>query len=59
MLFLQRKNYFPDYIITKDGLQTDPAKIEKVVNSPLPTTVANVKSFIGLASYYCYSSTVT
>jgi hypothetical protein len=50
--FFKDKLNFLGYVITKEGLETDPAKIEKVKNFPTPTTVTQIKSFIGIASYY-------
>jgi predicted aspartyl protease len=50
--FFKQNLSFLGYIITTDGLETDPAKIEKVKNFPTPTTVTQIKSFIGIASYY-------
>jgi hypothetical protein len=39
------------HIITKDGVRTDPAKVEKVANFPRPTTIKEVESFLGLCNY--------
>jgi hypothetical protein len=50
--FFKEKLNFLGYIITKDGLETDPVKIEKVRNYPMPTSVTQIKGFIGIASYY-------
>ena len=37
---------------SKDGIGTDPMKIEKVKNWPTPTNAAEVRSFYGFASSY-------
>lgn len=38
--------------VSGNGVETDPAKIEKVKNFPTPQNVHQVRSFVGLASYY-------
>ena len=43
---------FLGYIVTKEGIQTDPAKIQKIIDYPIPKTVTQVRSFLGIASYY-------
>lgn len=43
---------FLGYIVTKDGIHTDPEKIKKIVEYPQPTTTTQVRSFLGIASYY-------
>jgi transposase InsO family protein/predicted aspartyl protease len=40
------------HIVDRDGVRCDPAKIEKVKNWPTPRTRKDVRSFLGLASYY-------
>ena len=40
------------FILDKEGLRTDPAKIECIREFPRPTTVKQIRSFIGLCSYY-------
>lgn len=40
------------YIITADGVSVDPTKINAVQNWPVPTTVKDVRAFLGLAGYY-------
>ena len=40
------------HLVTKDGLSTDPEKVEKVKNWPVPCTVRDVRAFLGLAGYY-------
>src|ERR1043166_5761634 len=43
---------FLGYIIEKDGIKTDEKKIKKIKNYPRPTTITELKGFLGLASYY-------
>lgn len=40
------------YIVDKEGLRTDPDKVSAILNYPRPTTYTELKSFIGLASWY-------
>ena len=43
---------FLGHIIGKDGIKTDPAKIEKVKNYPRPVNLTQLRGFLGLAKYY-------
>ncbi|KAG1419562.1 hypothetical protein G6F58_004549 [Rhizopus delemar] len=43
---------FLGYIVTKEGIQTDPEKIKKIVDYPVPRTITQVRAFLGIASYY-------
>ena len=43
---------FLGHEISKDGIQVDPKKIEAIIEWPKPTTVTEVRSFLGLAGYY-------
>ena len=38
--------------MSADGVRTDPKKIETIVEWPTPPTVRDVRSFLGLCSYY-------
>lgn len=40
------------YIVDKEGLRTDPDKINSILNYPRPETFTDLKRFIGLASWY-------
>ncbi|XP_070039525.1 uncharacterized protein [Nicotiana tomentosiformis] len=41
-----------DALITCEGIKVDPKKIETVQKCPRPTTVTEIRSFLGLAGYY-------
>ena len=43
---------FLGHVVFKDGIQVDPNKIEAIIVWPSPTTVTEVRSFLGFASYY-------
>ena len=43
---------FLGYMLSKDGLKADPEKIKAILDWPIPTTVKEVQSFIGLCNYY-------
>jgi hypothetical protein len=43
---------FLGHIIGKDGIKTDPAKIEKVKNYPRPVNITQLRGFLGLTKYY-------
>ncbi|KAL5571283.1 hypothetical protein UlMin_020880 [Ulmus minor] len=43
---------FLGHVISKDGLSVDPAKIEAVSKWAAPTSVTEIRSFLGLAGYY-------
>ena len=38
--------------MSKDGIQVDPQKIEAVSEWPIPTSVTEIQSFLGLVRYY-------
>ena len=43
---------FLGHVVSKDGVMVDPSKIEVVKRWERPTNVTEVRSFVGLASYY-------
>ncbi|KAL0546275.1 hypothetical protein IC582_016181 [Cucumis melo] len=43
---------FLGHVVSKAGVSVDPAKIEAVTSWPRPSTVSEVRSFMGLAGYY-------
>ncbi|KAJ8366499.1 hypothetical protein AAFF_G00353360 [Aldrovandia affinis] len=43
---------FLGHVVSTSAVSTDPVKITAVRNWPLPTNVSDLRSFLGLASYY-------
>ncbi|KAA0059657.1 pol protein [Cucumis melo var. makuwa] len=50
--FWLRKVTFLGHVVSSEGVSVDPAKIEAVTNWPRPSTVSEIRSFLGLAGYY-------
>jgi hypothetical protein len=50
--FYQEQIHYLGHIISKDGIAIDPEKIEAIREWSVPKNVAEVRSFVGLASYY-------
>ncbi|GBG77745.1 hypothetical protein CBR_g24192 [Chara braunii] len=44
---------FLGYVVTRGGQRPDSRKVAAVKNAPVPTSVTQVRAFLGLASYYC------
>jgi hypothetical protein len=40
------------YVVTAQGIEVDPVKIEAISSWPQPKTVTQVRSFLGLAGFY-------
>ena len=43
---------FLRHVVSKEGIRVDPTKIEAIRDWDRPTSVTEVRSFVGLASYY-------
>jgi len=50
--FADESIVFLGYVVSKEGAKPDPKKIDAVLRFPEPTTVSNVRSFLGLTGYY-------
>jgi hypothetical protein len=49
---MQTSVEFLGHIVSREGIATDPKKIEAVRDWPRPKTVKEVRSFVGFAQYY-------
>ncbi|KAE8736307.1 putative ATP binding protein [Hibiscus syriacus] len=43
---------FLGHIVSADGIQVDPSKVEAILNWKQPRNVSEIRSFLGLAGYY-------
>jgi transposase InsO family protein len=50
--FMKHEIEFLGHVVSAEGVSTDPAKVADVVNWKVPTCVGEVRSFVGLCSYY-------
>ncbi|XP_063366282.1 uncharacterized protein K02A2.6-like [Cydia amplana] len=50
--FFQKSVNYLGHVISKDGVQTCPDKITAIANTPAPTSVTELRAFIGLIVYY-------
>jgi hypothetical protein len=50
--FLKNQHAFLGHVISAEGIQPDPGKVIKVQEFPVPKNISQLRSFIGLASYY-------
>ncbi|MCI24121.1 retrotransposon protein, partial [Trifolium medium] len=50
--FWMKKISFLGHVISSEGLVVDPVKVEAVLQWSIPESVAEIRSFLGLAGYY-------
>lgn len=51
-VFLVDEVRYLGYVIGKDGIKTDPSKIEAIVNIHRPMDVKQLRSFLGIVNFY-------
>lgn len=50
--FLQQEIEFLGFIIGKNGIKTNPKKVQAIAKLPVPKTLKNLRSFLGMSGYY-------
>ena len=50
--FLQERVKFLGHVVSHEGIETDPDKIEKIRNWPRPSNPDELRSFVAFAGYY-------
>ena len=51
-MMLQREVLFLGHVISGEGIKTSASKTDAVTSWPVPTSIKDVRSFLGLCSYY-------
>jgi hypothetical protein len=51
--FWLKEVQFLGHILSENGISVDPSKIQQVMEWKAPTSVSEIRSFLGLARYYC------
>ena len=51
-VFFQKKVKFLGHVVSEDGVETDPDKVSAVSEWPRPKSKKQLRSFLGLCSYY-------
>ena len=49
---LRRRVPFLGHIVSAQGVEVDPSKIDRIVDWPTPTSLTQLRSFVGLCAYY-------
>ncbi|KAL4308279.1 hypothetical protein GQ457_01G022750 [Hibiscus cannabinus] len=52
--FWLKKITFLGHVVSAEGIQVDPSKIEAIVSWKQPKNVSEIRSFLGLAGYYLH-----
>ena len=50
--FSRQELMYLGYVVSKDGIQTDPKEVEAIHKWPIPTNMTEVRSFLGFTNYY-------
>ena len=50
--FLRTKISYLGHIVSKDGIETHPKKVEAIKKWPIPVSVTDVRSFLGFTNHY-------
>ena len=51
-IFCTERVSFLGYVVTPQGIEVDETKIEAIKSWPVPQTITQVRSFLGLAGFY-------
>jgi hypothetical protein len=51
-VFWLKQDAFLGHVISKGGISVDPSKVQDVLSWKAPTSVSDIRSFLGLAGYY-------
>ena len=52
-LFCHPEIEYLGYIITREGIKSQPKKVQAILDMQRPTTKTEVRHFLGMVQYYC------
>ena len=50
--FMQKQIKFLGHLVSAEGVKVNPKKVQAILDWPVPRTVKDVRSFIGISGYY-------
>ena len=50
--FFRQELTYLGHVVSREGIQADPKKVEAILKWPIPTNVTEVRSFLGFITYY-------
>ena len=50
--FLMKEVTYFGHVVSENGVSTDPSKVSKILDWPIPRIVSELRSFLRLAPYY-------
>lgn len=50
--FMKRKVEFLGFVVSDKGIETSPTKVQAISDFPIPRTLKELRSFLGLSGYY-------
>jgi hypothetical protein len=53
-IFCTQRVLFLGYVVSPQGIEVNSSKIVNIQEWPTPTTVTQIRSFLGLAGFYCW-----
>ena len=51
-VFAKKEIHFLGFIITPEGIQANPEKVESIIKFPEPKNIKQLQSFLGLCNFY-------
>jgi len=49
---MKRKVEFLEFVVSDKGIETNPIKVQAISEFPIPKTLNELRSFLGLSGYY-------
>lgn len=50
--FFRTRVQYLGHLVSSEGIETDPSKIQDIISTKAPTSLTELRSFLGFASYY-------